>query len=320
VRSVVQFHFADGWVSSAWEPPRFLRSRASGDSLIRVLAERPGVGSEQRRLRLVHEWRTADGALILSLVRSDQSYILRFPHLLDFEVSDDGATVRASQSEATSPETFWHLLLDQVLPRALSHRRRHVVHAAGIAHHSVAVAFVGDTGAGKSTMAGVFAQGGEQLLSDDALVIDPVGRSHNVIPTYPSLRLWSDSLAELGLDNRDLLRVAHYSEKRRLKVPLPPAEHPRSSWPLAVIYYLDPVAPAAQTTITRLTPREAVAVLLRESFQLDVTDISATAWLLDRCARLADDIPVFRLGYPRDFHQLDGVRRTVTDHVSGLVD
>jgi hypothetical protein len=313
------FVFAGTEVASDWPPPSYLEQRTTARPALAVTRPSSVSSDDSAGSGSLYEWRAADGGLILSLARSEQGYLLRFPRLLDFEISDDGATIQAHQPDAIAPETLWHLLLDQVLPRALSHRRRHIVHAAGVVSGDVAVAFVGDTGAGKSTLAGEFARGGSQILSDDALVIDPVGEEHRVIPTYPSLRLWSDSLAELELNSPELLRVAHYSDKRRVQISPPAADHTGNSWALAGIYHLDP-APSAETTFTRLSPRDAVTVLLRESFQLDVSDISAAAWLLDRCAHLADQVPVFSLGYPRDFRHLEGVRRTLINHVAELVD
>jgi hypothetical protein len=320
VASLASFAFAGVGVVSDWKPPPFLGGATTvGPSISISRATDEGAHRPHGSEVIVHQWRAGNDELTLTLVRTGDGFLLRFPRLMDFELSDDGASIRARLGQTASTDTFWHLLLDQVLPRALSHRRRHVLHAAGVALDGAAVAFVGDTGAGKSTLAGEFARTGNQLLSDDALVIDPVDGEHQVVATYPSLRLRSDSLEELDLDEPGLPRVAHYSDKRRVRVSPPPAEGRPDGWLLAGIYHLDPETRVARTTITRLAARDAVTVLLRESFQLDVSDMSAAAWLLDRCANLADQVPVFRLCYPRDF-RLDGVRRTLIDHVAGLVD
>jgi hypothetical protein len=317
-----RFNFAGLGVASAWRPPSFLGDATEVSQSFSVIRTADAGGADRTSGSdvLLHQWRAVNDELTLTLIRTRHGFLLRFPRLMDFELSDDGEEISPHLDTVTPPDTFWHLLLDQVLPRALSHRRRHVVHAGGVLRDEVAIAFVGDTGAGKSTLAGEFARAGEPLLSDDALVIAPVEGGHEVLPTYPSLRLCADSLAQLDLERDELFPMAHYSDKRRIKLPVRSATPPSARWPLAAIYHLEPVVDGTRTSISPITPREAVTVLLRNSFQLDVTDMAGTAWLLDRCARLADQVPVFRLRYPRDFRQLGNVRRAVTDHVARLVD
>ncbi len=83
---------------------------------------------------------------------------------------------------------------------ALLHQRGYwPLHGSAIAIPGGAAIFMGASGRGKSSLAGVFQRRGFPVLSDDvsALSFDPGGAAR-VWPAYPRLHLWSDSLAQLG--------------------------------------------------------------------------------------------------------------------------
>ena len=90
-----------------------------------------------------------------------------------------------------------HLLLDQVMPLVLS-RDRLVLHASAVATPAGAAAFIGFTGAGKSTLAASLSAAGFPILSDDCLVIERDGRGFLARPFYPGARLWPDSVHAVG--------------------------------------------------------------------------------------------------------------------------
>jgi hypothetical protein len=62
-----------------------------------------------------------------------------------------------------------HLLRDHVVPRRLSLRGERVLHATAVEFDGLAVAFVGESTAGKSTLAAAGMTAGGRLLADDTL-------------------------------------------------------------------------------------------------------------------------------------------------------
>ena len=73
------------------------------------------------------------------------------------------------------------------------------LHASAIAGKSGVVAFLANSGQGKSTLAAHLAQRGFRVLADDVCLVDATQPgSAMVIPTAPWLKLWRNSLENLG--------------------------------------------------------------------------------------------------------------------------
>jgi hypothetical protein len=64
------------------------------------------------------------------------------------------------------------------------------------------VAFLGESGRGKSTLAASFATEGTRFLTDDGLLLEWVGGHCMIVPSHPSIRLWEDSQEALISDMR----------------------------------------------------------------------------------------------------------------------
>ena len=79
-------------------------------------------------------------------------------------------------------------LLGPVLAVLLHQRGRLVLHASGVALDGCAVAFLGGSGWGKSTLAGLLHRRGHRFLTDDVLPVD-VERGRTVAPGIPELKV-----------------------------------------------------------------------------------------------------------------------------------
>ena len=144
-----------------------------------------------------HQWTFPDGTKWTLFYRLDSGYLLRFPDLVDFEVSRDGRMAVAWPVPGVSPGTVEHLHLNQVLPLALSRQGRLVLHASAVAFDGIGVAFTGESGRGKSTLAASFATTGARFLTDDGLQLDWLDGQCQIMPSHPSVRLWEDSQESL---------------------------------------------------------------------------------------------------------------------------
>lgn len=76
----------------------------------------------------------------------------------------------------------------------LHQRGTHPLHCSCIANNKHAVMICGDSGAGKSTLASEFLKNGWKLLTDDVAAVENVDNIPIVQPSYPSQKLWQDSL------------------------------------------------------------------------------------------------------------------------------
>lgn len=211
-------------------------------------------------------------------------------------------------------DTLWHLWNDQVIPRLLDLEGYLVLHAGGVRLGAGAIAALGPSGRGKSTLVASLASDEQPLLNDDSLVVMRDGAGFAVAPTYAGVRLLPDALARLAPDLSATSPVSHYAPKRRLPLDEAMSADPA---PLIALFFLDAPAEDGRIAVGPVAPAEACMEIVAQSFALDPTDLARAALRLGQAADLAARVPAFRLRYPHDFDRLpevhDALRRAVGD-------
>ena len=260
------------------------------------------------------EWLSPDGTLWTQFFRTATGYLLRFPDLADFEVSADARTVNCIPAPGTSEHTAQHLYLNQVLPLALSKQGKLVFHASAVDVGGAAVAFMGASGKGKSTLAASFATSGQRFLTDDGLMIQAAAAGYEVMPSHPSIRLWQDSEAALIAPDTPTAPALEFTSKSRFLAgdTIPFCDAPR---PLRRICFLGDGS-AADVRFTRIGPAEALIELVKHSFLLDIEASDLLAAHFDELSRLASLPIVSRLDYPRRYAALAEVRQAIIRHAN----
>lgn len=257
----------------------------------------------------------ADGTPWLSTAKIDGGFLLRFPRLADFTIGAGGhEVVCVGSADTATVVTLRHLAIDHVMPRVLNLLGVESLHATAVAAPAGAIAFVGEAGAGKSTLAASFHLAGMKSFCDDCLVLHAQdGRAGRITatPGYPGVRLWDDSFVELTGKSEGGATVAHYTSKTRLLGAA--AGFGDQPLPLARLYLLQrsPVTAVAAPTIERVAPAEAFPILVGASFPLDLTDYAMLTRHFRFIVRVAATVPIRRLTIPDDFAALPAVRAAV---------
>ncbi|WP_269747040.1 sulfotransferase domain-containing protein [Elstera litoralis] len=110
------------------------------------------------------------------------------------------------------------------------------LHAGCVEINGRAVAFAGASGVGKSTLTAAFLRRGYRVLADDVTVVEVAAPGGpRVLPSFPRIKLWRDSLDGLGLCADGLERSRAQLEKFHLRVEGCFSAEPL---PLAAIYHL----------------------------------------------------------------------------------
>ena len=287
-------------LASDFPVPELLPADArEADWRLRASTRRLGPG------RWYHHWRQPDGRRWLSFARQGDDYVLRFARSGAYLVSPASRTIACDRRPGVPMATLRHLLLNQVLPLAAG-LTRIMLHASAVRTSAGVVAFAGAGGVGKSTLAAALCRRGAALVSDDALAVVPWQGGWAGVPSYPSVRLWPESLRALFGGDQEAPRAAHYTPKRRLHAPgVLPVE--TRTTPLAAICLLDAGRgrPSAAVTMAPVTGPDALVALLAVCFQIDVRDRGRLAELTTQLADVVEAVPVFRLTVPEGLARLD---------------
>jgi hypothetical protein len=263
-----------------------------------------------------HRYTFEDGSVWTEFYRSTNGYLLRFPDLADFRVSLDGTEVIGYPAEDTDNSTVEHLYINQLVPLALSRQGRPSFHASAVTVPGGAVAFLGKTGMGKSTLAASFALAEAAFLTDDSLIIDEQEEHCDALPSHASLRLWEDSVDALMSDDAAKAASVSYSSKARLLAGDALAYNDAPVRLLAA-YVLADDEPE-EVGIRPLSGSERHMAWVENSFLLDIEDRDLLAQHFEWTHRISSRVPTFRLDYVRDYGMLADVRNAIKNHVSML--
>jgi hypothetical protein len=236
-----------------------------------------------------HRWQLASGEEWITFHREGDSYVLRFPDLADFRVSANGRRVHCDAASDVPQETL-RQLLNQILPLVLNGQRATVLHAGAVEVDESAVAFVGPTGRGKSTLTAAMAKQGFRFLTDDALQVSLSASGQAVAgPGQPHLRLWTAG------DSTAKARIAAGPG-------LPHCDQERA---LAAIYLLgEGEGEGAAPAFDRVRPSSALLELIQNSFLLDPGSPELLKLQHDNLSGVVGTVPVFRMNYHRDYETL----------------
>ena len=271
--------------------------------------EQPPVAGEP-----FQRWELPNGLLWLLFYRlQDNGYLLRFPTLADFTVFSEGQQVTAYPAPGVSQQTVEHLYLNQILPLALSRQHRLVLHASAIEVDNLAIAFLGLSGRGKSTLAASFSTSGYRFLTDDGLQLERSGGVYLAQPSHPSIRLWDDSRQAVVPETAKAAPPVDYTPKARVLADNEVAFCDVAR-PLPCIYFLGE-GTVDTVTILPISGRDAMIELVRHTFLLDIEARDMLMHHFGQLTHLVRTLKFFRLDYPRRYDFLGTVREAIIQHV-----
>ena len=199
----------------------------------------------------------------------------------------------------TTDSLLRHAVVDHALPRWFALLGRPAFHATAVAVDGRAIAFMGASGRGKSTLAGSLVGQGGEWVADDLLLLDVNDVRTIAIPTVVSTRLLADSAAALGLDHDNAELITNNASKRRWTVS-------GSSDPvqLSYIFVLDRRADTQGPVVTTvLNARQAITELALHWF-LSGTEAVAPLKFLMTSDRLLRTTRMLYLSYPNSYDRL----------------
>lgn len=258
-----------------------------------------------------HRWQLPSGEDWITFHRVGDAYVLRFPELAQFRVFAEGRRVHCSALRNVPETTIQHLFRNQVLPLAVNRQRATVLHAGAVEVDEGAVAFLGKTGRGKSTLTAALASRGYSFLTDDALQVGLSAAGQAVVaPGQPHLRLWKDSERVLA---SGVSRASDATAKSRIPAGKRFPHCPRER-ALAAIYLLGQESGSAAPSFEPVRPAAALLELVQNSFLLDPESPELLKVQHDHFSAVVRTVPVFRMNYARSYESLAQVCRDTVAH------
>lgn len=261
-----------------------------------------------------HEWRDDDGQIFMLSAKIEDTFLLRFPELVDFLISTSGDTVFYFPEPNIPEETIRHLLLDQIIPRILGQRGHLVLHASAVQlSDGKAIIFLGNTGWGKSTIASSYHENGGKIITDDCLLIKIVDNKILCVPNYYGLRLYPDSAEAIFKAKAQYNPVAHYTSKERLILDTVESTIGEPI-PVSAIFLLsDPnIGCVNRASVNKIRGAKEIMAIVEQSFLLDIKDKAIISKQFTNASEVNEVSPVlYELSYPRQYEMLEEVRNTV---------
>jgi hypothetical protein len=229
-------------------------------------------------------------------------------------LSTDGGEARCAPAPQLPDWRRERFLTAHVLPFAALLQGLEVFHASGVVADGQAVALVGGSGVGKTSLALNLALRGLGFLNDDVLVVEPA-ESGGVV-AHPgagvaNVRRDGTRLAERVRDARLGAALGEDEQETRM---LMSREH--ASSPLGAVFYVHRDPGARQLAVTRSSPADP-RTLLASTFNFAVRTPERLARQLEVCGRIAETCAVFMVECPGSV-DATALATAVYDTVRGL--
>lgn len=286
-------------LDSVFEIPELPRSSGSGDPDVvvsRRLIDRP---EDAENGRIVHR-------------RSGEELLLC--HKAAVISIRSGCDIAVDSDPSVPNEVLRHLLIGPVFNHLLYQRGFFVLHAITVEIDGSAVAFVGESGVGKTTTAMAFLRAGHRVLSDDVAAIESDGDRPHMRSGYPSIKL---DPAVVGRFDVPVEQPQQTSPTRDRYFHGLKHEQPDSPV-LERIYFL---ADARRHAIVPVESPERVLEPVRNTYTIGLLEETDQAERnFDRTAGLAESVPVRRLHRQRGLKTLSELVGVVEADLDGNSD
>ncbi|MQA14195.1 MAG: hypothetical protein GEV09_08485 [Pseudonocardiaceae bacterium] len=272
--------------------PPGLPASGAPDLTLRCGADRPVPSDDPPGTRLA-TWSSADGRVRYSLARDGDAAVLRYPGLCDFAGDVDLADVTVHPHPGADPGLVAVLAAGALVAMHLKLRHELVMHASAVRLDGAALAFVGASGMGKSTLAALLCNNGCELVTDDVLRVDLTAPVARVYPGAVESRLRTNA--------RQLADTAASDAVRRTadgRLALRPRACAGEPLPLSACVVPRPTRKAVDVSVRRLHNTQALLRMLQFPRVVGWSEPASTAHEFQALADLVETVPIFEASVP----------------------
>ena len=234
----------------------------------------------------------------VTIFRDGEAYAFHYRDGTRFVI--DGATIWCAWPPSSTPEDTATYLLGPILAFVLRLRGTLSLHASAVVLGGRAVAIAAPPSGGKSTTAAAFADRGARILTDDVLPIVWREGEPWVLPGYPRIRLWPETVRARHGSEEALPLLTPTWSKRYLDVR---AQFQSGPLPLGAIVILRERV-AGPPVVAPLAGHAAAMQLVANSSMALYLDPQMRAEELDRVAAVVERVPLFTASASDDVARL----------------
>ena len=315
------YRIFDTTLSCDFPLPELPQVSGQADALVVKLAEGDPDQFGTRGFERVFEWRSYDGKVVCWCERQGDEYLYVFTSFATFHISSEGL-ISCFLREDSTMQMLRHLLLNQIIPRYLATTGRLILHASAVKlKNGKSVAFLGNSGFGKSTLVSSFHRHGAQLINDDCILLECNENGVTVIGGLVGIRLFPDSVNAVFDEAAGFTNYTPYTDKQQLFLKSEAGSAQPEPFALDALFLLnDPkLEPADEETADKIciepvSGREAMMAMIYSAFSLDPTDKKMITRNFQNVGQaVGERLSLFSLRYPRVHGRLPEVRRAVIE-------
>ncbi|HEY9632635.1 MAG TPA: hypothetical protein V6D14_04470 [Coleofasciculaceae cyanobacterium] len=234
--------------------------------------------------------------------------VLYLPGLVTFVVCE-GLRILIDAAPDADEDLVRAYLVGMVMGIVLFQRGLSVLHASAVEVNGCSVAFMGNSGQGKSSLAAALQRQGYALRNDDVTPVSLNGDLAIAYPGFPQMKLSSESAAVLEYSPDLLFELNSLEHKRGYRVIDTFTQTPL---PLRCIYLLER---GDDMQVTEpLNPSEALMELISQSWPTRLGQPGGSHHFL-QCCDLAKRVPFYRLHRTDNLSRLPDLAKFVKDHL-----
>ncbi|BAY16329.1 hypothetical protein NIES21_21550 [Anabaenopsis circularis NIES-21] len=279
-----------------------------------------GIHSELPLPELIPSDKPADVVIRLGKLNEPQqkgsdggNYLLATIAEFGMVLVKDGKEIVIDSNPGVDEALIRTFLLGVIMCVLLRQRGLLVLHASSVVINGSAVAFMADSGFGKSTLAECFHAHGYSILTDDVLAIQVGEKQPLVIPGFPQIKLWPDAVASFGHVPESLPLLNSQTVKRVHRLQ---DGFFQQSVPLKKIYVL---GWGTHAEIVPLEAKQSFGELVRHSREMQA--LTAPEFLKEhfrQCMSVVQQVPIYSLRRQRSLAALPELVKLVeNDLVQG---
>lgn len=183
-------------------------------------------------------------------------------------ITSKGKKIIVEPHENSNESSIRLFLLSNAMAALLVQRNQILLHASAIIHENELVLFLGESGAGKSSIVAELNKRGYTIFSDDICVLLPVrevDKSAMALSSYPMMKLWDDTINELNDDQ--------FKKKHKLRPEATKYGHffhdsfEKSAYPIKKIFILNPNLDSIDYSAKKISGLEAFELVGKNTYR-----------------------------------------------------